>query len=121
MQYMKNVLAEKKQEMQIEKITEEQYSSKNMLEDSCMQLEHDVFDKVDRNNAHNPQMVSHVAKHIFKYLRANEVRFSFYYSGKIRKFRDWTGESYPSKIFELGLNFFGRVFLQGQNQAVSIV
>ena len=54
MQYRQNVLVEKKSEMQIEKIVEEQYSSKNMLEDSCMQLEHDVFDKVDRSNAHNP-------------------------------------------------------------------
>ena len=54
MQYRQHLVVEKKAEMQIEKIAEESYSSKNMLEDSCMQLEHDVFDKVDRGNAHNP-------------------------------------------------------------------
>jgi hypothetical protein len=50
MQYRHNVLVEKQSEMQIEKIEEEDYNLKNMLDDSCMQLEHDIFDKVDRNN-----------------------------------------------------------------------
>jgi hypothetical protein len=76
-QHQQNTLAEKKGDMKIEKINEEDYSSRNMLEDSAMQLEHDVFDKVDRGNSHNPQMVSHVAKHIFKYLKSNEVREIF--------------------------------------------
>lgn len=75
MQHKQNNFNDKKGHMKIEKINEEDYSSRNMLEDSAMQLEHDVFDRVDRSNAGNPQMVSHVAKHIFKYLRSNEVTF----------------------------------------------
>ena len=80
-QHKKNMLAEKRCDMKVEKISEEQYSSKNMLEDSAMQLEHDIFDRVDRGNSHNPQMVSHVAKHIFKYLKINEVSlFAIFWS-----------------------------------------
>ena len=74
-QHQQNMLNDKKCDMKIEKINEEEYGSRNMLDDSAMQLEHDIFDRVDRGNAHNPQMVSHVAKHIFKYLRAKEVSF----------------------------------------------
>lgn len=77
MQHKQGHFNEKKGHMKIEKINEEEYSSRNMLEDSTMQLEHDVFDRVDRENADNPQMVSHVAKHIFKYLRSNEVISAF--------------------------------------------
>jgi len=73
-EFRQNVLVEKQNDMEIERINEEEYPSKYVLDDSCMQLEHDIFDKVDRSNTDNPQMVSHVAKHIFKYLRANEVR-----------------------------------------------
>lgn len=99
MQYRQNVLVEKQSEMQIEKIAEEEYSSKNMLEDSCMQLEHDVFDKVDRSNTNNPQMVSHVAKHIFKYLRTNEVRISFQTCEEIRKI--WMKQEWILKLGEI--------------------
>lgn len=39
------------------------------------------FDRFDRQNKHNPQMVSVFAKGIFDYLREKEVRFS--HSGQL--------------------------------------
>lgn len=65
--------------MNIEKIDEEQYHS-SKTNHSAMVQEHPAFDKFDRENAKNPQLVTHVSKHIFNYLREIEVRIQTFRS-----------------------------------------
>ena len=72
-------------DMNVERIEEENYDSRK-TNHSAMVIEHTIHDKFDRENAKNPQLVTHVSKHIFNYLKDIEVNIpSFFW---VRLFSD---------------------------------
>ena len=64
--------------MNIERVEEENYDSRK-TNHSAMVIEHNIHDKFDRENAKNPQLVTHVSKHIFNYLKDIEVNITSFF------------------------------------------